>query len=445
MPVKGHLLTIADKVNNPSLLPCFAAGLVAIVLLRMVIPGHWGASVAAVSALAIIFWLGLHYYKNFPGQKLLQAGDDLYYLGLLFTLISLMYSLVVIFLIFGEEGSQENRIDNLIGSFGIALVSTVGGILGRIILQGKADIDGPAEEPLDDILDKLRAASNAAADELMRVRMQMREATDAFAHYVRVTQEQAEDISAHSGLLITEFNEKMKSSARVSLDETAAVWRTAMTAVREESERSLQQAQSRWTEMADHVGETTRTMQTQLDTSANAMTVSVAVARQQLDAGATAASELLQHLSASNRSFETLSGLLETTEGHVRALGEAATYADTGLQARAAEVVKAHETLALRTREQQEALAGALTESTASVTRSLSAAETQLKEALRAFEESLQAYVQSAHGQKESVGRSLEELNNMVGSMQAVAGDWTQSMERLHRLLPKWMRRFKDE
>ena len=62
--------------------------------------------------------------------------DNLYYMGLLFTLASLVYSLLVLFVI-QSAGDMEGRIHNLVGSFGIALVSTFVGILLRILMLQK--------------------------------------------------------------------------------------------------------------------------------------------------------------------------------------------------------------------------------------------------------------------------------------------------------------------
>ena len=59
--------------------------------------------------------------------------ENLYYMGLLFTLASLVYSLVILF-IFPNVNEQEERINNLVGSFGIALISTFVGILLRIVM-----------------------------------------------------------------------------------------------------------------------------------------------------------------------------------------------------------------------------------------------------------------------------------------------------------------------
>lgn len=63
----------------------------------------------------------------------LHNPDNCYYMGLLLTLVSLIYSLVTLFFLKNDAGVDE-RTYNLIGSFGIALFSTFLGILLRILL-----------------------------------------------------------------------------------------------------------------------------------------------------------------------------------------------------------------------------------------------------------------------------------------------------------------------
>ena len=62
-------------------------------------------------------------------------GDEVYYLGLLYTLTSLCTALVSLFLLYGGEQTLEKRTDEMIGSFGIALLTTMAGIVMRMTLQ----------------------------------------------------------------------------------------------------------------------------------------------------------------------------------------------------------------------------------------------------------------------------------------------------------------------
>lgn len=102
--------------------------------------------------------------------------DNVYYLGLLFTLLSLVYSLVTLFLLNSEEtADRAGQTYNLIGSFGIALISTIFGILFRILLLQIADDEsgqlGPSL-PVDIEPGKQRV-SVALADATFKLRIEL--------------------------------------------------------------------------------------------------------------------------------------------------------------------------------------------------------------------------------------------------------------------------------
>lgn len=81
----------------------------------------------------------------------MHGPDNCYYMGLLFTLVSLIYSLIALFLFNVGGYDVAERTNNLIGSFGIALFSTFAGILFRILLlqqgRAKAQEDAGARSP----------------------------------------------------------------------------------------------------------------------------------------------------------------------------------------------------------------------------------------------------------------------------------------------------------
>ena len=70
-----------------------------------------------------------------PVSEQSRLGDEVYYLGLLYTLTSLCAALISLFLVFGGERTLEGRTNEMIGSFGIALVTTMAGIVMRVNLQ----------------------------------------------------------------------------------------------------------------------------------------------------------------------------------------------------------------------------------------------------------------------------------------------------------------------
>lgn len=90
--------------------------------------GTWGAIGACVACLV---W---HFVLTLRDPRDVHEPDDVYYMGLLYTLSSLVYSLASLFLLSDEKTPQLAWVYNLIGSFGIALISTIFGILFRILL-----------------------------------------------------------------------------------------------------------------------------------------------------------------------------------------------------------------------------------------------------------------------------------------------------------------------
>ncbi len=86
----------------------------------------WASSAWAVFVLTALF---IHTLLNDRGNE--RAGDNLYYLGLLFTLVILGYSLYT----HDFASADGAQVFDVVSSFGVALSSTVFGILYRVIIQ----------------------------------------------------------------------------------------------------------------------------------------------------------------------------------------------------------------------------------------------------------------------------------------------------------------------
>lgn len=84
-----------------------------------------------------------------------RAGDNLYYLGFLYTLVSLAYSL---FLFAGEEESTQRIIEN----FGVALATTIVGLALRVLFNQMRE--DPVEIEREARLDLREAASKLKAE-----------------------------------------------------------------------------------------------------------------------------------------------------------------------------------------------------------------------------------------------------------------------------------------
>ncbi len=95
------------------------------------------------------------------------AGDNFYYLGFLYTLISLAISLYQ----FNTEGATSSIITN----FGLALTSTILGLAGRILLnqpQDEEEVEARAREDLARANRRLRAEMEYSIDEFQQFRVE---------------------------------------------------------------------------------------------------------------------------------------------------------------------------------------------------------------------------------------------------------------------------------
>ena len=126
-------------------------GGIALATIIRILMGLLGKSTITSSVLAsfvCVACLFAYYFLNRHSRNE-RHPDNLYYMGLLFTLSSLVYSLITLFVLSptGEMDERihnlmDERIHNLIGSFGIALISTFVGIWLRILmLQREQNVD----------------------------------------------------------------------------------------------------------------------------------------------------------------------------------------------------------------------------------------------------------------------------------------------------------------
>ena len=101
----------------------------------------------AILATGIVVILAIYYILYDYGEHN-EKGDNVYYLGLSFTLVSLMFTLVELF---AGEGDRRADVETqiIIENFGIALLSTIAGIICRILVQN-LQINERSNEVLED-------------------------------------------------------------------------------------------------------------------------------------------------------------------------------------------------------------------------------------------------------------------------------------------------------
>lgn len=375
------------------LLIAFGSGLVLIVGVRLIAPGLGGATIAAMLAVAVVAVLGTYYHRDDERDRG-RAGDDLYYLGLLFTLCSLIHTLVALFGV--ETGDTPARIEQLIGNFGIALVSTVAGILGRILLQSgerphdaaptrlldrsnsvsarerphdaapAPTISGPTMPvvPEQDAGQTAPATADGAAlalanqdatEQLMELRRQLREASDAFAHFTRVTLDHGLQVKAHTERLTENFNSRIEASARQGLDDTAAIWKTAAENMASGTERMLRQ-------IDEHTANAARRTEATWEQVAEKSASTADAARTRLDEDAEQMATLLDRLATANRALESLGVGVATLRVHMVELGDKTAQAATRVSQQSVATTQAQNALASGARQVQATAAQALGE-----------------------------------------------------------------------------------
>jgi len=148
----------------------FIGGLALYFSFRMVGAGQIGQTCAVVGVMivySLLVWL-------VPRLKvrLDQAGDNAYYLGLLFTLSSMAVALYEFSgtTPAGAGAVSRSGVEHIISNFGIALASTIAGIFLRVILHqmrvDPADVEGVSRIELADASKRVKASLDAASQDM---------------------------------------------------------------------------------------------------------------------------------------------------------------------------------------------------------------------------------------------------------------------------------------
>ncbi len=200
----------------------------------------WGPWLVALllSALMVLFGWVIRETEVHSDSK----GDSFYYLGLLFTFIALVAALVAF-----DWGSDANRTIGIIRNFGIALVTTIWGLAGRVWYTMSGDAPGDLEEAtrvdLEEAVSEMKGSLDRARNQLDILAntfevsgkamvatvgrisdtadraAQTTDRLDALANRVAGTAESlAENVNAFNGAV--EDGAKAARSLRESLDET---------------------------------------------------------------------------------------------------------------------------------------------------------------------------------------------------------------------------------
>ena len=202
------------------------------------------AWIAATVAAGVVLALIAYYMLNDEDAPE-EEGDNVYYLGLLFTLISLMFTLVELFGSDTDAVRNVEKIRVLLENFGIALTSTIAGIAGRVAVQNwqRTGIAGRPEFAEDTAVPTLPPAGATSRDlerfnrlVFERIARDLIRGVNALARFHRMVRSHASDtesyLRSHSETLIREsaafkdtlqrnaetFARELKSEAKNTLD-----------------------------------------------------------------------------------------------------------------------------------------------------------------------------------------------------------------------------------
>lgn len=156
----------------------FGSGLLLYVVLHVWLDVHQMFVTAAILAVMAGYAFMAAKTSRFR-VRLDQAGDNAYYLGLLFTLTSMAFALYE----FGvATNANESGVEQIISNFGIALASTVAGIFLRVFLHqmrvDPADVENMTRIELSDASKRVRASLDTVYLDFGRFHAEVRQRTE---------------------------------------------------------------------------------------------------------------------------------------------------------------------------------------------------------------------------------------------------------------------------
>lgn len=213
---------------------------------------HWTAWAAIVVAIATIVVYALYAWRTPQSDVSIdQAADNAYYLGLVFTLLSLVFALLQVQELLdarvtaSDSAGRPLLVLDLLPDFGLALVSTIAGIIARVVLQ---QFRSGIEEAEDRARIELSHATAKFRDKLYV-------AVGDFTNATRAATNAMSDITAHT-----------QTTLKAATDSTADTVREAGKQIGQagaEFDAGAAVAKQRMQEFADQSGETMRKLQAQ--------------------------------------------------------------------------------------------------------------------------------------------------------------------------------------
>lgn len=250
-----HGVSPRDSLDRIAFILAFVAGTVGSIILKMVGVHPFGVAGFAAAILcgyALLSWLS--------GKLTLEPevlGDNCYYLGFLFTLASLGYTLYQVAAP-GQATAQTDLLPEVISGFGVALSSTIVGVFLRVLLmQIRPDIMVRDRETRRELQDQVRDFRVALSESVQDIRtfstesIQMAVEREAkIAESIDVAVKRAEERLAESSGIITDtLKQTVERQAQTIFEDLSK-------AVGDSSKAAIQEMQAGLNE----IGESARTL-----------------------------------------------------------------------------------------------------------------------------------------------------------------------------------------
>ena len=389
----------------------------------------WVAVVIAVAAVAGYTCWVWKQRAHLP-VGLDQAGDNSYYIGLVLTFTSLAVALVKLVTIVGfgqaepaADGiSQAERIAQLIPDFGVALASTIAGIVCRLFLQQQSLRPAEASEQAKQNLD---------------------EAVREFGRRLRIATGEINDATISARIGIAKNLEEATKVQVESFDKAQEMVRNAAEAMA-----------GRMCELADQISDATTSLTTELGRIGDArpgarveeLTHSVGQARQAMTELREESAALSAQTAAIVRELSALSNRLaelapEKEAAKMRELAQGAVERQQGLQ-QALELAQTRAQVTDKALEDTTKQAGEFKAATSRMVKTSRLIEEEIRAvreaeltrelgALRTDTLALHGDVQRARGHAESVARTMQGLAEQDDTVQSIRSAVAEARDRV--------------
>jgi hypothetical protein len=167
-----------------------------------------------------------------------QAGDNSYYLGLLFTLTSMAFALYD-FRTMTQGGASSAGVQQIISNFGIALATTIVGILLRVVLHqmrvDPADLEAVTRIELTEAAERLRTTLDSITNDVGRFHLEVRQrSNDLAAELVSAGSKTMTDLGQQASVAMTKLVVDTEAAHQEALTSTTALTQ-ALTGVTNET------------------------------------------------------------------------------------------------------------------------------------------------------------------------------------------------------------------